>query len=373
MAGNESSAGDGSKAPMTEYERWMRDQEVPVVSGFGVEDVRTLERAPWASFGAKAAFIQLYGMESLTGMFVAELAPGEETRPQHHLFEQVITVFEGQGEAEVWAPGAPEAEHDRFGWQPYSLFSTPLNCWYTLRNTGTEPAIFTSVTNAPMMLDLFCDRDFVFANDHHFSSRFAPSSGFSSHEERLLAGSGVQVLRSNVIKDVLELPIDADERRGSGARITAFEMAGNTLAGHLAEWPPRQRQKAHYHSAGAVLLIARSEGYSLMWPSQCGTRPYEDGHEDQVVRVRWQVGSAFSPPGQWFHQHFNTGPGAARQIAVRYGSTDHPVGFTAGVRLPGRHAVPTRTSIKAGGTAIEYDDEDPRIWADYLNFVGEAG
>jgi hypothetical protein len=373
MAGNENPAGSGSEAaPVTEYERWIRDQDVPIVYGFGVEDVRTVDRAPWPSLGVEAAFIQLYGMESLTGMFVAELAPGQETRPRHHLFEQVIMVFQGQGEAEIWAPGAREADHDRFGWQPYSLFSTPLNCWYTLRNTGTEPAIFTSVTNAPMMLDLFHDRDFIFGSSHHFASRFAPSSGFSSQQERLRAESGVRVIRSNVIPDVLGLPIDADERRGSGARITAFEMAGNTLAGHLAEWPPRQRQKAHYHAPGAVLLIARSEGYSLMWPSQCGTRPYEAGNSDQVVRVKWQVGSAFCPPDQWFHQHFNTGAQAARQIAIRYGSTDHPVGFAAGLRTPGRDAVPTRTSIKAGGTAIEYEDEDPRIWADYLSVVGEA-
>lgn len=371
MADDKASAGGGHKAKPTEYERWMQEQDIPIVHAFGVEDVRTLERSHWASFGVRAAFIELYGMESFTGMFVAELAPGEETRPQRHLYEQVILVFSGHGEADVWPPGGSDVDHDRFGWQPYTLFSTPLNCWYRLRNTGTEPAVFASVTNAPMMLDTFHDRDFIFNNDHHFASRFSPSSGYGSKEERLLAESGVQALRSNVIKDVLEIPIDADERRGSGARITAFEMAGNVLAGHLAEWPPRQRQKAHYHAPGAVLLIARSEGYSLMWPSQAGLRPFESGNADQVVRVDWRVGSAFCPPDQWFHQHFNTGKEAARQIAVRYGSTDHPVGFAAGLRTPGRDAVPTRTSIKAGGTAIEHEDEDPQIWAEYQRNVGE--
>ncbi|HLI15845.1 MAG TPA: hypothetical protein VKV23_07330 [Acidimicrobiales bacterium] len=358
--------------PVTEYERWMADQEIPIVYGFGVEDVRRIERSHWALLGCKAAFIQLYGMEAFTGMFVAELGPGEETRPLRHLYEQVILVFEGEGEAEVWAPGAGPAERDRFSWQRYSLFSTPLNCWYTLRNTGPRPAIFTSVTTAPMVLDLFHDRRFVFENDYHFSSRFAPSSGFSARHERLVAASGVRAMRSNVIKDVVEVPIDTDERRGSGVRITAFEMAENVLAGHLAEWPPRHRQKAHYHSAGAVLLIVRSEGYTLMWPSQVGLRPFESGHQDKVVRVKWQVGSAFCPPDQWFHQHFNTGSEPARQIAIRYGSTDHPVGFAAGLRIGAdRDIVPTRTSIKAGGTAIEYEDEDPRIFAEYREIVGE--
>jgi hypothetical protein len=34
--------------------------------------------------------------------------------------------------------------------------------------------------------------------------------------------------------------------------------------------------------------------------------------------------------------------------------------------------VPTRTSIRHGGTQIEFDDEDPRILADYLKIVGEV-
>ena len=41
-------------------------------------------------------------------------------------------------------------------------------------------------------------------------------------------------------------------------------------------------------SAGAVLLILRSQGYSLMWPQEVGVHPYEAGFEDQVVRVDWQ-------------------------------------------------------------------------------------
>jgi hypothetical protein len=222
------------------------------------------------------------------------------------------------------------------------------------------------------VLDLFHDHDFVFNNDHYFTSRFAPSADYADQAARYAATTGVAALRTNIIQDVVNLPIDADERRGVNSKITVFEMADSTLAGHLAEWPPRRRQKAHYHAPGAVLLIAKSHGYSLMWPSQAGLRPYENGNEDQVVRVEWREGSTFCPPDQWFHQHFNTGEDAALQVAVRYGSSDNPAGFAQGFKTPEtKDIVPTRTSIREGGTSIDFEIEDPRIFADYQAIVGE--
>ena len=35
------------------------------------------------------------------------------------------------------------------------------------------------------------------------------------------------------------------------------------------------------------------EGYSLMWPNEWGTRPYESGYGDRVVKIDWAPG-AFS-------------------------------------------------------------------------------
>ncbi|WP_426247422.1 hypothetical protein [Nocardioides sp. LHG3406-4] len=357
--------------PPTPYQRWMREQEIPILETWGVSNVRDVVRKPWDAVGCNASFIDLFGMEGYTGMYVADLAAGHETKPQKHLFEEVVMVFEGHGEIEIWAPGESGAR-EVIPWQPYSLFCIPLNCWYVMRNTSEVPAVYTSVTTAPMVMDLFHDHDFVFNNNHYFTSRFAPTADFASQSARHTATTGVAALRTNIVPDVLNLPIDADERRGVNSKITVFEMADNTLAGHLAEWPPRRRQKAHYHAPGAVLLIAKSHGYSLMWPSQAGLRPYENGNEDQVVRVEWREGSTFCPPDQWFHQHFNTGDDAALQVAVRYGSSDNPAGFAQGFKTPEtKDIVPTRTSIREGGTSIDFEIEDPRIFADYQAIVGE--
>jgi len=68
----------------------------------------------------------------------------------------------------------------------------------------------------------------------------------------------------------------------------------------------------------------------------------------------------FSPPTNWFHQHFNTGADAALQLALRCGSHKFPLGIRVAAIRAGVY-----TSVKQGGTLIEYDDEDPAIRRSY--------
>src|SRR5207245_5000484 len=92
-----------------------------------------------------------------------------------------------------------------------------------------------------------------------------------------------------------------------------------------ADWPTGMYNKAHYHGAGAILLILQSQGYTLIWPRDAGPRPYENGKGDEVIEVKWREGSVISPPGGWFHQHFSAGNEPARQLAIRYGGEIFPV------------------------------------------------
>ena len=149
---------------------------------------------------------------------------------------------------------------------------------------------------------------------------------------------------------------------------TQFEISNNILIGHLAEWPVGRYHKAHFHGGGAVLVILRSEGYSLMWPNHLGVKPYENGYGDQVVRVDWVPGSVFSPPTNWFHQHFNTGPERALQLALRCGSQKFPLGIRVAAIRAGVY-----TSVKHGGTLIEYEDEDAAIRRNYEVELAKKG
>ena len=58
-------------------------------------------------------------------------------------------------------------------------------------------------------------------------------------------------------------------------------------------------------------------GSTLYGSKQWDLHPYTDGHEDKVIEIKWGEASIHCPPGDWFHQHFNTGKELARHLAVR--------------------------------------------------------
>jgi len=353
----------------TSYESWIRQEGIPVVEGFGVEDVRDLPRAPWPRTGGRGAFIQLRGLEGFTGMYVGEIPAGEALNPERHLYEELIYILQGVGSTQVWS-GRDEKGRIHFEWQTGSLFAVPLNCCHRLINGSREPVIYLAVTSAPLMMDLLHDPDFIFGCEHAFNQRFDGRPDYfvmsSKREER----GGFVVWDSNFIADVRTAEVDLQEAKGSGVHITTFDMGGSTVVGHIAHWPVGRYHKAHYHQGGAVLLILRSQGYTLMWPQEAGVRPYQNGRGDMVVKVEWREGSVLSPPTGWFHQHFNTGREPARQLALRYSgqSGKYILGVVRALNKEG-----VRTSIRDGGTLIEYEDEDPQIRHDYEAEVRRGG
>ncbi|HLY67925.1 MAG TPA: cupin domain-containing protein, partial [Chloroflexota bacterium] len=332
-------------------------QGVPIIEGFGVEDVKTVPLAPWPRVGGKGAFVQLYGMEGVTGMYLVEIPAGGSLEPEKHLYEEELVVLKGNGLTEVWQDGGRK---QLFEWGEGSVFAPPGNTWHRLINGTNEPARLMGVTTAPLLMDLLHNTDFIFNCEHQFPERFSGEDGyFAAGDKRYQSGRFHSNLwETNFIPDVRQASIDAHEVKGSGVHITVFEMAGNSLIGHMSEWPEGRYHKAHYHGPGAILYILSSEGYVLIWPKDAGVRPYENGRGEDVVEFHWKPGSIYCPPSGWFHQHLNTGPEPARQLALRFGSRHHPVEFELAMR---RQEEGVLCSIREGGTLIEYDDEDPEI------------
>jgi oxalate decarboxylase/phosphoglucose isomerase-like protein (cupin superfamily) len=344
----------------TSYEIWLREEGIPIIEGYGIEDVTELPRKSWARTGGLGAYIQLKGQEGFTGMYVGEIPPGAALHAEHHIYEELIYIIHGVGSTEVWSGGDQKKLH--FEWQPGSLFAVPLNCWHRLINGSREPVIFLAVTSAPLMIDLLHNIPFVFGCDYHFNDRFDGRADYFVPTSKRKEQGGFFNWESNFIADARGALVDPSEAKGYGVRITSYDMGGSTLVGHIAEWPVGRYHKAHFHQGGAILLILRSEGYTLMWPQEAGVRPYQAGRGDQVVKVKWREGSVFSPPTGWFHQHFNTGQEKARQLAFRYSgqSGNYLLGVWKAINKEG-----VRTSIREGGTLIEYEDEDPQIRLDY--------
>jgi len=218
----------------TYYERWMEKEGVPIVEGFGVTDVRNIALKYWKRLGCDGAYLQLRGLEGITGVYLGKMAPGGTLHPERHLYEKVIYIMQGEGVAEI-------QQRDRvpqnIQWQTGSLFSPPLNSLHRLINYSNEPVIFLAVTTAPMALDHYHNEQFVFNSDFSFNDRYDGEPGyFEPSNERYLATNNRQwIWETNFITDARRAKIDAQEQKGAGVNITQFEISNNTLIGHLAD------------------------------------------------------------------------------------------------------------------------------------------
>ena len=139
---------------------------------------------------------------------------------------------------------------------------------------------FFAVTTAPIVMDLYRNDEFIFNSPFVFRERFADEEGYFNGPGKRYEIRNVATWDTNFIADVSSAAIDTCEEKGIGALITCFEIAGNSLVGHLSQWPAGLYHKAHYHGPGSVLFGLQSNGYVLLWSKDLGTRPYESGNGD---------------------------------------------------------------------------------------------
>ncbi len=105
-------------------------------------------------------------------------------------------------------------------------------------------------------------------------------------------------------KNVKTFPVVYRElRKTAGAH---FDLSDNkTIECHISEIQPSGKNKKHRHMNEAIIYILFGKGHSLVGDGK--------GHE---VRVDWEEGDIFSPPLNWWHQHFNDDPAnPARYLA----------------------------------------------------------
>jgi len=323
------------------YQKWVEDQGVPVVTGFSVPNLREIEVGIWKRMGARGTILNLEGSEGIIDAYVLEIDPGGSVKPEHHLYEEIFFVLSGRGATTVWNEGGPKRT---FEWHEGSLFAVPLNAWHQFFNgQGDAPARFYVVSSAPLVMNLYHNLDFVYNNNYVFTDRFDGREDFFRAEGQVLPGRNVW--ETNFIEDTRTFPLLDYKERGGGVINRRFELANSTLTAHISQFPVGTYKKGHRHGAGANVIIIQGEGYSLLW---------QEGKEHERRKIDWKVGSVLVPPNMWFHQHFNAGGDPAKYLALRWGSTKHPLFKNLGEDV-------RPVSIKLGGCQIEYEDEDPYI------------
>ncbi|MBI4322624.1 MAG: cupin domain-containing protein [Chloroflexi bacterium] len=331
---------------LTTYEKWQKEEGIPVYKGYHIPNLRTVELKPWARIGDGGCFINLSDQEEDDAR-VMEIGPGGNLAPERHMFEELIYVVCGRGATTIWQPGKGKQTVE---WNEGSVFSPPLNSWHQHFNAdGTKPARLLGVTSAPMIINLFHNDDFIFSNDFIFADRYNTQDDYFSGQGRSLGG---RYWRTNFVPDAKTFKLLEWKQRGAGGTNITFSIAGNAMCAHISEFPLGTYKKGHRHQAGAHVVILAGKGYSLLWLEQGGPK----------TRIDWEDGSMLSPPDMWYHQHFNTGPTPARYLALRWGSPEFQM-----------HGEWARKFRDSGGQQIEYEDEDREIRSMFEEELAKSG
>src|SRR5688572_28446327 len=230
------------------YEAYQAREGIPSIRGFAVEDLHTVEVKPWARRNALGTFINLDGTGGVNDAYVLEIPPGGATEPQRQLYEEMVYVLDGNGSTQVWYDDDRKVS---FEWKAGSLFAMPVNAKHRHFNgRGDVPARYLAVTNAPVVINLFHNLDFVFNTPFKFDDRFAGQDNYFSEEGKVWKNRRNFVLETNFVPDTLGIQLYHWKERGAGGKNIMFELAHNTMAAHISEFPVGTYKKAHRHGPG---------------------------------------------------------------------------------------------------------------------------
>jgi quercetin dioxygenase-like cupin family protein len=344
------------------YLEWVEREGIPVANGIAL-DLFKVETADWPRYGAKGAIAHFRGSGDYCNMFVLELAPGKSTHPQQHLYEEIYFVLEGRGSTQLeFADGTKRS----FEWGPRSFFAIPLNAKHRHFNgSGSQRALLATTTTLPLIMKIFHNDEFVFNTSFTFDDRVGKEQYYSGEGDLHLIRPGQNIWETNFVPDLGKLELFAWDDRGKGSTNIMFVLADGAMHAHISEIAPASYKKAHRHNAGTHVMTLSGEGYSLLW---------DDGEKD-FTRVDWTYGTVFPPAEMQFHQHFVTSNNPSRYVATGLGGIRYPL--TEEKRQmqtapPGEKQKVSR-SVKEGGHQIEYEDQDPRIHALWLEEMRKHG
>ena len=361
------------KRPAMPYDRFMEAEGVPCHRGIGCRTVLELPMAPWKRLGGRGTYIQLYGTEGLWGMYVVEVPAGGALNAERHLYEKQCYIVEGRGSTEVWREGSPKKQ--TFEWAKGSLFSIPLNAHHRFVNATNSPAVILCGTSAPNIMNLVDNPRFVFDCPFDFTERYSGEDDYFKNRDDLEPDPvrGLAMRKTNFMPDIIGCELPLDNRRSPGYRRIEPEMAGQRFHLWIGQHETGRYSKAHAHESCAIVICVKGAGYTYTWPAVFGSRPWESGHADKIMRQDYVAGgmvSAAPMSGDWYHQHFGVTKDPLR-VTAWFGPNNHPARKPG---LPGEAMTDKwAIDIKKGGVAIPYNEEDPFIRKEFEAYMAKEG
>jgi uncharacterized RmlC-like cupin family protein len=343
------------------YTDWVAREGLIVHEGLSC-DLLTAETKFWPRLGVNGAAVHLRGRGDFSNLFLIDIPPGASTETQRHLYEEVVYVVEGRGSTQL------EFEDGRthsFEWQPRSMFAIPLNAKYRLHNgDGKNRAILGTVTSMPLMMKIFHNDSFIFENTHFFEDRIGKDTHYNGSGDLTMIRPGSNIWETNFVPDLGSIELHAWNERGAGSSNLMFILADSNMHAHVSQIQAGTYKKAHRHGAGRHVFTVTGKGYSLLW--------YEG--EKEWERVDWRPGVVFPPVENQFHQHFVTSKEPSRYMATGTSNQRYPLTEAARTNSgTDNEQGAVARSVKDGGGQIEYEDQDPRIHALWLEEMEKNG
>ena len=143
-------------------------------------------------------------------------------------------------------------------------------------NTGSRPARFLAITNAPVVIDLFHNTDFVFNNDYVFRDRYNGDPSFfragsdklhhkqTSAEESEQSG-GVYTWDSGFVPDARAIGLKVSKERGAANSRIELQLSDNTMQAHISEEGASTRSRLARGHAQWHRLHADVEGIAQIF------------------------------------------------------------------------------------------------------------
>ena len=307
MTALESAPGlEASWNPRSAYEKWVASLELPVYRGHAA-DLGAIELGWWPERECSAGFLYFMGMEDIHEARVIEIPPGKTIPPTRIALEELVYVVRGRGLCSVWAE---DGEKKTFEWSDRSFFMIPPNYQCQLTNTnGSQPARLMHTNFLPLALSAIPNVDYFLNNPKVdlnivYGEDVSPFSEAKALKMTPGANRVDQLFVGNFFPDMAAWDkLVPHPTRGAGGTTLRFRSRTGKN-GHMSVFPPQRYKLAHRHGPGRVIVIPAGEGYSIVWPPN---------GEKEIIP--WREGTVFTPPEQWYHQHFNVGTGNARYIA----------------------------------------------------------
>lgn len=323
------------------YNRWIQEakkRNIPVIEVERGSVIKNISKIPLGLDSSRQVYL-LYILPDnfqITEAAVMEIPQNSNSEGHRHIYGEEIVVLSGSGYTEF-------SEDKKFrqdtGWNEGSYFFIPPNLWHRHFNKSDKPARFLAVTPAPLMINIFRNREAL----SNICLPFKASNCLRYAQKKITAKN---FLKTCFIKDTIRLELPQSDFIGKDYRYLQFR--GSRLRNifhstHIAELNSGTYIRAHKHGGEVFIYILSGKGYILLGST---------GGFNSRKKIKIEKDDLINLPPWQYHQVFSTG-----DIPLRFIAFKGPLSLTGFLSL----------------TEINYAEEDKNIKEDFEQELSVSG